>query len=122
MDHTISKPVSNPTLRVVSFGAGVQSTVMLLRGLMGDFGPRPDLAIFADTMFEPKSVYHHLDWVSGEVARLTNGQTPIHVVSKGNIKTDHLAGLNSSGQQFTSMPTLHGWRRGYGATAMHPRI
>jgi hypothetical protein len=52
---------------VVSLGAGVQSTVLLLRAARGDFGPVPELAIFADTQWEPRAVYEHLDWLIDEV-------------------------------------------------------
>jgi len=114
MDHSISKPMKNPALRVVSFGAGVQSTVMLLMGIRGVFGPRPDAAIFADTGWEPQSVYRHLEWVAAEVARMTNGQVPVHVVSAGNIRADHLNGMNSTGQRFASMPLYTANGKGMG--------
>lgn len=114
LEHKISKPVENPALRVVSFGAGVQSTVMLLRGIQGDFGPRPDVAIFSDTEFEPSAVYRHLEWVKGEVARQTNGQVEVNVVSKGSLREDQLAGLNSTGQRFAAMPLFTAGGAGMG--------
>ena len=43
-------------LVVISLGAGVQSSTMALKAGCGEF-PRPDCAIFADTGYEPKSVY-----------------------------------------------------------------
>lgn len=49
------------TPRVVSFGAGVQSTVMLLMALDGDI--KADCAIFADTGWEPRAVYKHLKYM-----------------------------------------------------------
>jgi hypothetical protein len=48
------------TLRVISLGAGVQSTTMALMAAHGEIGPMPDCAIFADTGWEPKAVYDHL--------------------------------------------------------------
>lgn len=45
---TLSRPLDDARLRVVSFGAGVQSTTMLLMAAEGLIGPMPDLAIFAD--------------------------------------------------------------------------
>lgn len=72
---------SGPRLRVLSLGAGVQSTTMLLMGLRGEFGPPPDVAIFADTQWEPRAVYEHLDWLEREVAPFL-----IHRVSIGNIR------------------------------------
>ena len=52
-------------LRVISLGAGVQSTTMALMAAAGEIGPMPDCAIFADTGWEPKAVYDHLDWLRG---------------------------------------------------------
>lgn len=72
-------------LRVVSLGAGVQSTTMLLMGLDGAFGDVPDCAIFADTGWEPKAVYDHLDWLERAVAPF-----PVYRVSAGNIRSNTL--------------------------------
>ena len=52
--------------RSLSLGAGVQSTVLALMAERGEYGlPKPDVAVFADTGWEPPSVYEHLDWLSG---------------------------------------------------------
>jgi hypothetical protein len=40
-------------LRVLSLGAGVQSTTLALLAAHGEVGPMPDCAIFADTRWEP---------------------------------------------------------------------
>ena len=45
---------------VLSFGAGVQSTTLLLLSCDGLL-PRLDHVIFADTQWEPQAVYRHLD-------------------------------------------------------------
>ncbi len=50
-------------LRVLSLGAGVQSTTLALMAAHGVVGPMPDCAIFADTGWEPKAVYDHLAWL-----------------------------------------------------------
>jgi hypothetical protein len=50
-------------LRVISLGAGVQSTCMALMAAHGEIGPMPDCAIFADTGDEPAEVYDHLHWL-----------------------------------------------------------
>lgn len=89
--------------KVLSLGAGVQSTVMALMCAKHEISP-VDHMIFADTQWEPKDVYIHLDWLEGEITRLTNGQTQMHRVTAGDIKADHLNGLNSTGQRFASMP------------------
>ncbi len=110
----ISRPVDNPALRVVSFGAGVQSTVMLLMACKHEIGPVPDVAIFADTGWEPKAIYEHLKWIETEVARLTNGRVQILTVTAGNIRDDHIAGLNTTGQRFASMPLYTEGGKGMG--------
>ena len=84
-------------LRVLSLGAGVQSTVMALMVESGEL-PMVDCAIFADTGWEPKEVYEHLDWLESKLS------FPVHRVSIGNIREDHLNGLNTTGQRFASMP------------------
>jgi hypothetical protein len=62
--------------RVLSLGAGVQSTTVLLLSLDGTVAPY-DTAIFADTGDEPAEVYRHL-------ARLRD-LSPIQMVSAGRL-------------------------------------
>ena len=52
-----------PDLTVINLGGGVQSSVMALMAGEGTFDPTPDCAIFADTRWEPPSIYSHLDWL-----------------------------------------------------------
>ena len=52
-----------PTLTVLSLGGGVQSSVMALMAGEGAFDRTPDCAVFADTRWEPPSVYEHLEWL-----------------------------------------------------------
>ncbi len=47
-------------LRVISLGVGVQSSTLLLMSLKGEILPRPDVAIFSDTQWEPAHVYEYL--------------------------------------------------------------
>ncbi|GAA5542298.1 MULTISPECIES: hypothetical protein [Brucella] len=54
-------------LRVLSLGAGVQSTMLALMAAHGEIGPMPDCAIFADTGWEPKAVYEHLAWLRSPI-------------------------------------------------------
>lgn len=49
-------------LRVLSLGAGVQSTAVYLMALHGEIPPL-DHAIFADVGEEPEAVYAHLRWM-----------------------------------------------------------
>jgi hypothetical protein len=69
-------------LRVISLGAGVQSTTMALMAAHGEITPMPDCAVFADTQAEPKAVYEHLRWLmSPNVLPF-----PVHVVTAGDLK------------------------------------
>ena len=74
-------------LKILSLGAGVQSTAVALLSAWGEHGiDRIDHAVFADTGWEPKAVYKHLEWLTGELER--HG-IPVHVVSCGrNIRED----------------------------------
>jgi len=45
-----------PTIRILSLGAGVQSSTMALMADQGAFGVKPDAAVFADTGWEPSTV------------------------------------------------------------------
>ena len=51
-----------PTLTVISLGAYVQSSVMALMADEGVFDRVPNCAIFADTRWEPRSVYERIKW------------------------------------------------------------
>ncbi|MFF5336900.1 hypothetical protein [Streptomyces sp. NPDC013181] len=91
--------MSAPALKVLSLGAGVQSTCLLLLAAEGHL-PKLDAAIFADTGWEPRSVYDHLDRIESEVAKPAG--IPILRVSSGNIRSDAL----DPTKHFASMP-LH---------------
>jgi len=71
-----------PTIRVLSLGAGVQSTTLALLAVEGVL-PRPDAAIFADTGWEPQRVYDHLDRLA---AVLADASVPLHRVPAGNLR------------------------------------
>ena len=83
-------------LVVISLGAGVQSSTMALKAACGEF-PRPDCAIFADTGYEPKSVYNYLDYLKDILPY------PVHIVRKGNIKDDMLNSIDN-GTRFPTAP------------------
>jgi hypothetical protein len=63
----LSRPLVSPQLRVLSLGAGVQSTTLALMAANGELDSVPDYAVFADTGDEPKAVYRHLDWLEGKL-------------------------------------------------------
>ncbi len=54
-------------MRIISHGAGVQTTALCLMAARGDVGPMPDLAIFSDVGNEPASVYRYLDWLAPQL-------------------------------------------------------
>lgn len=56
-----------PTARLHSTGAGVQSTAISLLVAGGDL-PKPDIAVFADTGWEPKQVYEQVDRLAALLA------------------------------------------------------
>ena len=87
-----------PELVVISLGGGVQSSVLALMAAEGAIRPMPDYAIFADTGWEPRQVYEHIEWLEGQLP------FPVVRVSAGDIREDLLAGKNSTGQSFTSIP------------------
>ena len=82
------------TLVVISLGVGVQSSTMLLMAAKGEL-PNVDCAIFADTGYEPKSVYNYLSLLKKIV------KFPIYQVSKGNIKDDIINSIKNN----TKFPT-----------------
>lgn len=90
-------------LRVINLGAGVQSSVVLLRALRGDFGVIPDCAIFADTQWEPPAVYVHLDWLEQEAERLRPG-FKIYRVTAGSIRQDVLDAVAGKKKRVGTMP------------------
>lgn len=74
-------------MQALSLGAGVQSTTMLLMAAKGEFGIKPDCAIFADTGWEPAGVMYHFMWLKTEVEKMG---IPVYMASKGNIREDIL--------------------------------
>jgi len=85
-------------LRVLSLGAGVQSTTLALMAAHGIIGPMPDCAVFADTGWEPQAVYRHLAWLMAPGVL----PFPVHVVSAGDLRADLQAGVR--GQRRASIP------------------
>jgi 3'-phosphoadenosine 5'-phosphosulfate sulfotransferase (PAPS reductase)/FAD synthetase len=76
-------------LRVLSLGAGVQSSTLALmieKGLV----PKVDCAIFADTGAEPKNVYVWLDWLKKQVSY------PVYIVQWRNLKEDLISVANGN--------------------------
>ena len=87
--------------QVLSLGAGAQSTVLALMAEQGFDGmEKPDLAIFADTRWEPPAVYEHLEWLKKQLSY------EVVTVSAGDIKENLLRGVNSDGDKFLDVPVF----------------
>jgi hypothetical protein len=87
-------------LRVLSLGAGVQSTTLALMAAHGEIAPMLDCAIFADTQSEPEGVYRHLDWLE------TRLPFPVHRVTAGSLRQQILDGARGIGK-VNGRPPLH---------------
>lgn len=83
-------------LRVLSLGAGVQSSTLALMIAKGKI-PMVDCAIFADTKGEPKAVYEWLSWLKKQL------NYPVYKVSKGDLRKDMLDAINGK-YKFLSVP------------------
>ena len=87
--------------RSLSLGAGVQSTVLALMAERGEYGlEKPDVAIFADTGWEPPSVYEHLDWLEEQLS------FQVVRVKAGNIKDNILQGTSPDGNNYLGIPAF----------------
>jgi len=95
----IGARADRPDLRVLSLGAGVQSSCMALMASRGDIdGPRPDFAIFADTGWEPQHTYDYLAYLEPLLA------FPLIRVSAGNLRDDLIARSSARSGRFTNVP------------------
>lgn len=77
-------------MRVLSLGAGVQSTTLALLAVEGVL-PKPDCAIFADTGWEPAAVYRQLDKIENV---LTAAGVAVYRVSSGDLRRDTIETTN----------------------------
>lgn len=90
--------MTDPKLRILSLGAGVQSTTLALMAARRDLGPMPDAAIFADTGWEPAAVYRHLDWLETQLPY------PLYRVSAGNLRDDLINRGSGRAGRFVTVP------------------
>ena len=106
------------TLTVLSLGGGVQSSVMALMageslpptGSGGAFDRVPDCAIFADTHWEPPSVYEHLEWLRDQLS------FPLYVVDNGRSLREDVKALtgHSGTRRYVDIPIYLKGRDGEG--------
>jgi len=83
--------------RILSLGAGVQSSTLALMIAHGEI-PMVDAAIFADTGWEPRKVYDWLDWLE------TKLPYPVYRVSKGNLREDTIRRSKTSAGRVAAVP------------------
>ena len=95
-----SKVRNRTPLRVLNLGAGVQSSCLALMAARGELKDqvKPDVAVFADTGWEPPSVYEHLKWLKEQLP------FPVITVSAGNIRENILAGRQPDGKPYLGIP------------------
>lgn len=97
-----AKTMDAEPLTVLSLGAGVQSSTVALMSAAGELPP-VDLAVFADTGWEPAAVYAWLDWLE------TLLPFPVHRVSAGNIRHEQITARargkkDEQGGRWASLP------------------
>ena len=99
-----------PSLTVISRGGGVQSSVMALMANEGAFDRIPDCAIFADTRWEPPSIYEHLTWLKDRLS------FPLYVVDNGRSLREDVKALtnHSDSRNYVDIPVYLKGRDGEG--------
>lgn len=71
---------------------------MALMAAHGEIGPMPDCAIFADTQWEPKEVYSHLDWLCEKLP------FPVYRVTSGNLREAIMNRSKTSASRIAAVP------------------
>ena len=101
---------SPQSLTVVSLGGGVQPSVMALMAGEGAFDRTPDCAVFADTHWEPPSIYAHLDWLASRL------RFPLHVVDNGRSRREDVKALvkHSGSHNYVDIPLYLNGSDGHG--------
>jgi hypothetical protein len=90
----------------ISFGAGVQSTALLVMSNLGlNDCPRADVAIFADTGDEPSWVYRNLAQMKGW-SETTGHRIPVKVVQEGHLSADVLDRHKGQRTRFAAIPAF----------------
>ena len=91
------------TIKILSLGAGVQSSTLLLMSCYGEI-EKIDAAIFADTGWETQATYDWLEFLKAESEKYG---IPIYTVQQGKIKEDALIsqvrGLKKDGVRSASI-------------------
>ena len=85
-------------MRVLSLGGGVQSSVLALMADRGEFGPKPDVAIHADTQADPPETLAMVRWLAETVSY------PVHIVTAGDLGAHVARAENTSGNTYVVIP------------------
>lgn len=105
-------PEEGAKLRVLSLGAGIQSSTLLLMALKREIGPMPDVILFADTGDELPATLAYCQWLKEMTSRETNGQVAFETVTSGERLSDSLrrrASEPADGKKrFVSVPFFTG--------------
>ena len=92
----------------------MQSSALFVLAARGEIDVRPDVAVFADTGWEPRHVYKTV-----EALRARYGDAlPVETVSHRNLFDDSLRGEDDAGRGKLSLPV---WIGGDGAQGQFPR-
>ena len=83
-------------MRILSLGAGVQSSTLALMIEQGEL-PQIDAAIFADVKGEPKKVYEWLEYLKTKITSY-----PIYIVTWRDLKQDILDAAKGEYKAFTA--------------------
>jgi hypothetical protein len=84
-------------IRVLSLGAGVQSSTLALMIARQELPP-VDCAIFSDTGWEPKAVYEWLNWLETQLP------FPVYRVSAGNLREDQINRSKPTSGRIAAVP------------------
>lgn len=85
-------------LRVLSLGAGVQSSTLALMAARNEVRPMPECAIFADTQSEPSAVYRHLSWLESVLP------FRVHRVTVGSLRDEILGAMRGDNRMDARPP------------------
>jgi hypothetical protein len=73
--------MSEPLLRVISFGVGTQSSKLIEGAAVGEYGPMPDCAIYSNTQDDPDHVRRRFE----EMSQPGRYPFPIYEVTAGDL-------------------------------------
>lgn len=93
-------------VNVISYGAGKQSTYMLLNALEGKFKYKPDFAIYSDLKCETKATEMYVDYIKAYVKQKYDFD--IIIVSEGNLMLDFTDYIEGKRKRASSLPLYNG--------------